>query len=110
MRSWEGDNCRDGGSCGWALPTTTSAPCLRARGSSGHHLLRRLLPSGFGSPDSAACAPVGFDLDEGLGDELASIAFVVSQFAVSIDLPFEKVEDSRTRSEGFVILVASTRE
>jgi len=30
-RSWEGDNCRDGGSCRWAMSRTTSAPCMRAR-------------------------------------------------------------------------------
>ena len=110
-RSWDEGNCHRWGRCRWT-DATVSATCIGTRGSNcrSHLLLGRLLIFGLSSPDSAACTPVGFDLDEGLGDELAAIAFVGSQFAVSIDLSFEKVEDSRTHSEGFVIRVAIARE
>ena len=110
-RSWDEGNCHRWGRCRWT-DTTVSAPCIGPLGSSCRRqlLLVRLLMFGFSSPGSVPCTPVGFDLNDSLGDELAAVAFVRSELPVSTDLPFEKVEDSRTCSEGFVIRVARARE
>jgi hypothetical protein len=47
-RSWEDGNCHNGGSCGWARPTTISATRLGARRSKDRHLLWSVLSFGFG--------------------------------------------------------------
>jgi hypothetical protein len=58
-RSWDCGNCRDGDSCGWAMPTIF-ASALRADGSRDrNHLLLRHLLFGLDSPDCAALTSVG---------------------------------------------------
>ena len=53
-RSWDCDNCRDGGSCGWAMPTISADCTLGTRGSRGHsHLLLWNVFFGLGGPDSS---------------------------------------------------------
>ncbi len=93
-RSWDDGNCRDGGSCGWTVFTTTSAPCLRTRGNSGLHLLRRLLPFGFGLGGRATCTPVYFGRSDRLGNKLVASAFVRGKLTIGIDLTFEDVENT----------------
>ncbi len=93
-RSWDDGNCRDGGSCGWTVFTTTSTPCLRARGNSGLHLLWRLLPFGFGLGGRATCTPVCFGRSDRLGNKLVARAFVSGKLTIGIDLTFEDVENA----------------
>jgi hypothetical protein len=70
-RSWEGDNCRDEGSCRWALSRTPSAPCMRARVSSDHsHLLLWRLIFGLSRPGSTAFVPFSRGRSDRLGNEL----------------------------------------
>ena len=80
-----------------------SAARLRVCGSSGRHLLRRLLPFGFGPGGRATCTPVcfGLGLGDGLGDQLAASAFVSGKLTVGIDLALEDVENAGARSNRF---------
>jgi hypothetical protein len=77
-RSWEDGNCHDGGSYGWARPTTISATLL------GTLRIR----------------------DRHLQQELAASAFVRGKLTVGIDLTFEDVENACACNDGFKIRVA----
>jgi hypothetical protein len=94
-RSWEDDNCPDGGSCRWVLSRTTSAPCMRPRVSSDHsHLLVRRLLFWIDIPGSTAFAPFSRRRRDRLGNELLGIALVAACFAERIDLTLVVVVDS----------------
>ncbi len=109
-RSWDCGNCRDGDSCGWAMPTI-SASALRAVGSKGrsHLLLGRLL-FGLGSPSSASITPVGLVRHHRLGNELSAITLVDTCFTVGVDLTLVVVVDAGTCSHTFVVGVVCARE
>ncbi len=93
-RSWEGDNCRDEGSCRWALSRTPSAPCMRAHVSSDHsHLLLWRLIFGLSSPGSTAFVQFSRGRSDRLGNELLVIERVAAGLAERIDLTLLVVVD-----------------
>ena len=93
-RSWEDDNCRDGGSYRWALSRTPSAPCMRVRVSSDHsHLLMWRLIFGLNSPGSTDFAPFSRGRNDRLGNEVLVITLVAACFTERIDLTLVVVVD-----------------
>ena len=102
-RSWDCSNCRDGDSCGWAMPTIF-ASALRADGCRGrNHLLLRYLLFGLDGPVSAAFTPVGLGRGGQLGNELSTMTLVDTCFAVGVDLALVVVVDAGTCSDAFVV-------